>query len=221
MLFFFNFNYRYAAQPQQGVHGSDLLVFRGRRKFYAVGIAIPQNSPEFISIFTKNRGLPRNSVVVCIRNYESTIPSSSVSDTDPDLKNTVLNWVRGSGFRKLSRINKYVSETPPSCFHVHLRLTYCRPDKNLEISRAQPPPTCPNNGCCLHQKHFARGLINHRLFYVQEPPTYAYLHNMCAYQHIHVLARDRPRRWRAHEGGFRAHEGGSSAHTVGGRGAGA
>jgi hypothetical protein len=29
------------------------------------------------------------------------------------------------------------------------------------VSRAQPPPTCPSNGCCPHQKHYARGLINH------------------------------------------------------------
>jgi hypothetical protein len=34
--------------------------------------------------------------------------------------------------------------------------------KKLSISRAQPPPTCPSNGCCPHQKHYAWGRINHR-----------------------------------------------------------
>jgi hypothetical protein len=24
------------------------------------------------------------------------------------------------------------------------------------------PPTCPRNGCCPYQKHYARGRINHR-----------------------------------------------------------
>ncbi len=33
--------------------------------------------------------------------------------------------------------------------------------KKLSISRAQPPPTCPSNGCCPHQKHYAREHINH------------------------------------------------------------
>ncbi len=33
--------------------------------------------------------------------------------------------------------------------------------KKLEISRAQPPPTCPSNKCCPQQKHYARGRINH------------------------------------------------------------
>ncbi len=32
--------------------------------------------------------------------------------------------------------------------------------QKLEISRAQPPPTCPSNGCCPHQ-HYTRGCINH------------------------------------------------------------
>ncbi len=27
---------------------------------------------------------------------------------------------------------------------------------------AQPPPTCPSNGCCPHQKNYAQGRINHR-----------------------------------------------------------
>ncbi len=27
---------------------------------------------------------------------------------------------------------------------------------------AQPPPTCPSNGCCPHQKNHAQGRINHR-----------------------------------------------------------
>ncbi len=34
--------------------------------------------------------------------------------------------------------------------------------KKLSISRIQPPPTCPSNGCCPHQKHYARGRMNHR-----------------------------------------------------------
>ncbi len=34
--------------------------------------------------------------------------------------------------------------------------------KKLSLSRAKPPPTCPRNGCCPHQKHHARGRINHR-----------------------------------------------------------
>ncbi len=29
--------------------------------------------------------------------------------------------------------------------------------KKLSISRAQPPPTSSRNGCCPHQKHYARG----------------------------------------------------------------
>ncbi len=33
--------------------------------------------------------------------------------------------------------------------------------KMHSISRAQPPPTCPSNGCCPHQQHYARGRINH------------------------------------------------------------
>jgi hypothetical protein len=34
--------------------------------------------------------------------------------------------------------------------------------KKVSISRARLPPTCPRNGCCPHQKHYARGRINHR-----------------------------------------------------------
>ena len=34
--------------------------------------------------------------------------------------------------------------------------------KKVSISRAQSPPTCPRNGCCPHQKHYAQGRINHR-----------------------------------------------------------
>ncbi len=34
--------------------------------------------------------------------------------------------------------------------------------KKLSISRAQPPPTCPRKGCCMHQKHYEQGQINHR-----------------------------------------------------------
>ncbi len=33
--------------------------------------------------------------------------------------------------------------------------------KKLSISRAQPPLTCPSNGCCPHQKHYARVNKNH------------------------------------------------------------
>jgi hypothetical protein len=33
--------------------------------------------------------------------------------------------------------------------------------KKLSNSRAQPPPTCPRNGCWPHQKHYARGRLNH------------------------------------------------------------
>ncbi len=32
----------------------------------------------------------------------------------------------------------------------------------VSISRALPPPTCPRNGCCPHQMHYAFGHINHR-----------------------------------------------------------
>ncbi len=32
----------------------------------------------------------------------------------------------------------------------------------VSISRAQPPPTCPCNGCCPHQKQYTRCHINHR-----------------------------------------------------------
>jgi len=32
--------------------------------------------------------------------------------------------------------------------------------KKVSISRAQPPPTCPRNGCCPHQKYNVRGRIN-------------------------------------------------------------
>ncbi len=38
--------------------------------------------------------------------------------------------------------------------------------QKVEISRAQPPPTCPTNGCCPHQKHYAQGRINHRCIVV-------------------------------------------------------
>jgi hypothetical protein len=34
--------------------------------------------------------------------------------------------------------------------------------KKVSISRDHPPPTCPRNGCCPHQKHYTRGCINHR-----------------------------------------------------------
>ncbi len=34
--------------------------------------------------------------------------------------------------------------------------------QKVSISRAQPPPTRPRNGCCPHQKHYARGRIKHR-----------------------------------------------------------
>jgi hypothetical protein len=34
--------------------------------------------------------------------------------------------------------------------------------KKLEISRAQPPPTCPSNECCPYLKHYARGRIYYR-----------------------------------------------------------
>jgi hypothetical protein len=79
-----------------------------------------------------------------------------------------------------------------------------------------------------HQKHYAWGSVNHRCiggFVYKSPPWWGLpVHTSiicvhCAYQHTyvcitHMLVRDRPRRWRAHEGGFRA-------HTVGGGGAGA
>ncbi len=34
--------------------------------------------------------------------------------------------------------------------------------KKLASSSAQPPPTCPSNGCCPHQKHYRQGRINRR-----------------------------------------------------------
>ncbi len=36
--------------------------------------------------------------------------------------------------------------------------------KKVEISRAQPSPICPRNGCCQHQKHYAQGRINPTLW---------------------------------------------------------
>ncbi len=44
--------------------------------------------------------------------------------------------------------------------------------KKESISRAQPPPSCPRNGCCPHQKNYAQGRINHRCinsYYLPEP----------------------------------------------------
>jgi hypothetical protein len=38
--------------------------------------------------------------------------------------------------------------------------------KKLSISRTQPPPTCPSNRCCPHQKHYAQGRIDHRCIYM-------------------------------------------------------
>jgi hypothetical protein len=34
--------------------------------------------------------------------------------------------------------------------------------QKLEISRAQPPPTCPSNGTARIKNHYVQGRINHR-----------------------------------------------------------
>ncbi len=49
----------------------------------------------------------------------------------------------------------------PNATRLSARCHFAGP-KKLSISRAQPPSTCPRKGCCLHQKHYARGRINHR-----------------------------------------------------------
>jgi hypothetical protein len=33
--------------------------------------------------------------------------------------------------------------------------------KNSLLQEANPPPTCPRNGCLLHQNHYSCGPINH------------------------------------------------------------
>ncbi len=33
-------------------------------------------------------------------------------------------------------------------------------ENKVEISRALPPLTCPSNGCCPHQNHYAQGRIH-------------------------------------------------------------
>jgi hypothetical protein len=79
--------------------------------------------------------------------------------------------------------------------------------QKLSISRAQPHPTCPSKRCCPHQKHYARGRINHRCiggFMYKRPPWRglrvhtSIIPYVCipAYLrvHTHMLARDRPRR---------------------------
>ncbi len=40
-------------------------------------------------------------------------------------------------------------------------MSFHKAQKSLDF-QGQPPPTCPQNGCCLHQRHYARGRINHR-----------------------------------------------------------
>ncbi len=72
--------------------------------------------------------------------------------------------------------------------------------KQESISRAQPPPICPRNGCCPHQKNYAQGRINHRCinsYYLPEPrsaephPRPAVLHIPHAVLFIlTVIARD-------------------------------
>ncbi len=64
--------------------------------------------------------------------------------------------------------------------HLSARCHFTGP-KKLSISRAQPPPTCPSNGCCPHQKHYARGRINHRYInsYSLSSIYYAYSLGRC------------------------------------------
>ena len=92
--------------------------------------------------------------------------------------------------------------------------------KKLSISRFQPCPTCPSNGCCPHQKHYARGRMNHWCIggFMYKIPPWRSLLCITAYLRVHtytrMLARDRLRRWRAHEGGFRAHTVGVGVQVV-------
>jgi hypothetical protein len=44
--------------------------------------------------------------------------------------------------------------------------------KKLSISRAHPTPSCPSNGCCPHQKHYAGAVFNHRCIKL---PMYLFL----------------------------------------------
>jgi hypothetical protein len=46
--------------------------------------------------------------------------------------------------------------------------------KKVSISRARPSTTCPCNGCCPHQKQYARGHINHRCINSYYPPVRDY-----------------------------------------------
>ncbi len=89
----------------------------------------------------------------------------------------------------------------PANMRVHLGL------KKIEISRARPPPAYPCNRCCPHQKHYTRGLVNHRCIggFMYKSPPWRGLRVHTLRVHIYMLARDRPRRWRAHEGDFWFH----------------
>ncbi len=57
-------------------------------------------------------------------------------------------------------------------------MPFHRAQKSL-VSRAQPPHTCPRNGCCPHQKHYARGpyksQVHTQLRYVLAALCYSYM----------------------------------------------
>ncbi len=88
---------------------------------------------------------------------------------DPDPAWFLTNWlsgsviqdirIRGSGYLR----NIYGSGTQWASNGTRLsaRCHFTGLQK-LSISRAQPAPTCPGNGCCPHQKQYARGRIYHR-----------------------------------------------------------
>ncbi len=71
--------------------------------------------------------------------------------------------------------------------------------QKLSISRAQPPPTCPGNGCCPHQKHYARGRINHRCinsYFIYQMPFLEASVATCPVLMGRARGRERSRRWR-------------------------
>jgi hypothetical protein len=71
----------------------------------------------------------------------------------------LLNSYRAGAHCNLITLD--VSALYSVCVMLLMRAAISGP-KKVEISRAQPLPTSPRNGCCPHQKQYARGRINHR-----------------------------------------------------------
>jgi hypothetical protein len=129
------------------------------------------------------------------------IPYLWLMDSDPGDPKTCESGESGFVSATLLEIERFLG---PVKWHLANRRVPCGAQNNQDF-QGPTPPTWPSNGCCPHQKCYARGPINHRCIggFMYNSPHWRGLR-----VHTHTLARDRPRRWKAHERGFRANTAG-------------